>query len=215
MKFNKIDIENWKRKDTYLLYTNTIPCTYSICVNIDITSLVKNLKKEKIKFFPTFIYGISKIINQHKEFRMAYDENYNLGYYDSLNPAFTVFHEENENFTTVWTEYNKEFEIFYKNYNEDMKEYKNKSKESKPQMYKNIFHISCIPWTSFTGFNLNLQKGNKYLIPIFTIGKYFEDRDRILVPLALQVHHGVCDGFHTGRFLNDLQELFDNFIIIS
>ena len=144
---------------------------------------------------------------------MNYDEDYNLGYYDSVNPSFTVFHEEDESFTSVWTEYSEDFKEFYKNYNEDMKEYKNKVGESKPQVGKNLFHVSCIPWTSFTGFNLNLQKGYEYLVPIFTIGKYFEDRDKVLIPLALQVHHGVCDGFHTGRFLNDLQKWLDNFKI--
>lgn len=213
MKFNKIDMKNWKRKDTYSLYMDIIPCTYSMCVNIDITSLIKILKKEELKLFPTFMYGLSKIVNLHKEFRMNYDEDYNLGYYDSINPSFTVFHEEDESFTSVWTEYSEDFKEFYKNYNEDMKEYKNKVGESKPQVGKNLFHVSCIPWTSFTGFNLNLQKGYEYLVPIFTIGKYFEDRDKVLIPLALQVHHGVCDGFHTARFLNDLQKWLDDFKI--
>ena len=27
------------------------------------------------------------------------------------------------------------------------------------------------------------------------------------LPLADQVHHGVCDGFHVCRFVNELQEL--------
>ena len=27
-----------------------------------------------------------------------------------------------------------------------------------------------IPWSTFDGFNLNLQKGYDYLIPIFTMG---------------------------------------------
>lgn len=38
---------------------------------------------------------------------------------------------------------------------------------------KNLFNVSCIPWSSFTGFNLNLQNGYDYFLPIFTIGKYF------------------------------------------
>ncbi|MDF1506551.1 CatA-like O-acetyltransferase, partial [Roseisolibacter sp. H3M3-2] len=26
------------------------------------------------------------------------------------------------------------------------------------------------------------------------------------MPLAIQVHHAVCDGFHVGRMLNELQQ---------
>ncbi|MEL2498942.1 CatA-like O-acetyltransferase, partial [Escherichia coli] len=28
-------------------------------------------------------------------------------------------------------------------------------------------------------------------------------------PLAIQVHHAVCDGFHVGRMLNELQQYCD------
>lgn len=29
-------------------------------------------------------------------------------------------------------------------------------------------------------------------------------------PLAIQVHHAVCDGFHLCRFVNELQDLFND-----
>ena len=70
-------------------------------------------------------------------------------------------------------------------------------------------YSDMVPWASFEGFNLNLQKGYDYLLPIFTIGRYREEGERTLLPLAAQVHHGVCDGFHLCRFLNDVQELLN------
>ncbi|PXA52515.1 hypothetical protein DMB35_06105 [Acinetobacter baumannii A424] len=33
--------------------------------------------------------------------------------------------------------------------------------------------------------------------------------DKVLMPLAIQVHHAVCDGFHVGRMLNELQQYCD------
>lgn len=41
------------------------------------------------------------------------------------------------------------------------------------------------------------------------MGKYYEENQRYRLPLAVQVHHGVCDGFHLSRFVNELQELVD------
>lgn len=46
-----------------------------------------------------------------------------------------------------------------------------------------------------------------YLVPIFTIGKYFEQNNKIFIPMSIQVHHAVCDGYHTSRFINEVQEL--------
>lgn len=77
----------------------------------------------------------------------------------------------------------------------------------KPGMPENVFPVSMIPWTSFEGFNLNLQKGYDYLLPVFTMGKFYEENGRRFLPLSVQVHHAVCDGFHLCRFLMELQEL--------
>lgn len=213
MEHKKIDINNWSRKSCYNNFINDTPCTYSMCVNIDITHLLTIVKNSDIKFFPTFLYALSNIINNHKEFRMSLDTEENLGYYDICNPCYTVFHKETETFTNVWTEYNENFNSFYKNYQYDITKYENDCENSKELKESNVFNVSCIPWTSFTGFNLNLQKGYKYLTPIFTIGKYFESDNKTLLPLAVQVHHAVCDGFHVSRFLNELQDWCNSFEI--
>ena len=80
----------------------------------------------------------------------------------------------------------------------------------KPAIPANSFTVSMLPWATFEGFNLNLQKGYDYLKPIFTMGKYYRKKERILLPLAIQVHHAVCDGFHVCRFINELQALINN-----
>lgn len=209
--FNKIDINNWSRKESYPHYFNDVPCTYSMTVNLDITTLVEFIKAKDYKFFPVILYAISQIVNKHKEFRMDLDEDMNVGYYDYSNPCYTIFHSESETITNAWTEYNANFEIFLQNYNDDIFKYKDDIKNSKKLVGTNYFNVSCIPWTTFTGFNLNLQKSYDFLPPIFTIGKYFSDGNNIMVPLAIQVHHAVCDGFHLSRFINELQDYLNTF----
>ena len=80
---------------------------------------------------------------------------------------------------------------------------------AKPNPPENTFPVSMIPWTSFEGFNLNLKKGYDYLLPIFTFGKYYEEGGKYYIPLSIQVHHAVCDGFHVCRFLDELQDLLN------
>lgn len=66
-----------------------------------------------------------------------------------------------------------------------------------------------VPWVSFTGFNLNINEDNNYLLPILTGGKYFNQDGKTLFPLAVQMHHAVCDGYHASLFINEVQELAD------
>ena len=35
--------------------------------------------------------------------------------------------------------------------------------------------------------------------------------DKTLIPLAVAVHHGVCDGFYLSRLLNELEDLTRDF----
>ncbi len=211
MQFIKIDLENWSRKETYLRFIDNNPCTYSMTVNLDITDFLAQVKAGKLSFFSSFLFVLSNAVNMHKEFRMAFDDNKNLGYYPYSNPCYTIFHEQTETFTTAWTEYSADFTQFMQNYKSDMEKYKNNCKNSKPMNTQNYFNLSAIPWTSFTGFNLNIQKGYDYLAPIFTIGKYFENNEKILMPLAIQVHHAVCDGYHVSKFTDNLQNKLNSF----
>ena len=48
-----------------------------------------------------------------------------------------------------------------------------------------------------------------HILPIFTIGKYYEENGSLILPLAIQVHHALCDGFHLCRFVNELQYLIN------
>ena len=80
---------------------------------------------------------------------------------------------------------------------------------ARPDTPENTFPVSMVPWASFEGFNLNLQNGYHYLPPIFTMGKFQEENGKTLLPLAIQVHHAVCDGFHLCRLVNELQKLLN------
>lgn len=207
MEFKKIDRENWMRKEYFEHYFANIPCTYSMTVKLDITRIIETNKK----LYPSMLYCIATIVNRHPEFRTAFNDKGELGIYSEMIPSYTVFHKDTETFSNLWTDYNPDFEVFFRSYEKDMLQFGNqKGMIGKPDVPPNVFTVSMIPWSSFEGFNLNLQKGYNYLIPIFTIGRYSQENGKIKIPLAIQVHHAVCDGFHACRFVNELQDLIDN-----
>lgn len=212
MIFNIIDKQNWKRKEYFDHYFSDVPCTYSMTSNLDITDLLLTIKQHKLKLYPTMLYSLSHIVNRHEEFRMAIDSLGNIGFFDKTNPGYTIFHKDDETFSDIWTEYNPDFMTFYQSYSDDIQQYGDKKELSaKPLHNSNIFTVSCTPWVTFTSLNLNLKKDFDYLPPIFTIGKYFVSENKTLLPLAIQAHHAICDGFHIARFINELQDLFSDF----
>ena len=71
MSFHIIDRETWGRTEAFHHYSSEVPCTYSVCVNLDITAFMKTVQDRKLKFFPVVLYGISRMVNSHREFRMG------------------------------------------------------------------------------------------------------------------------------------------------
>lgn len=206
MIFNQIAIDNWSRKPYFEHYLNDVRCTYSMTANIDITRLLSELKKKRIKLYPALIHMITTVVNRHREFRTCFDSDGRLGYWDCLSPSFTIFHDDDKTFSSIWTSYSEEFNDFYSRYLDDMKMYGGvKQFAAKANEPPNTFPISSIPWVSFTGFNLNVYNKGTYLLPIFTMGKYFQHDEKILLPLSGQFHHAVCDGYHAGVLYNELQ----------
>ena len=174
------------------------------------------LKKEHLSLYPTMLYLITTIVNRHEEFRTAIDKDGNVGIFDELMPCYTIFHNETETFSNIWTVYSKDYKTFCDEYKKDLDKYGSiNSMIAKVDVPENTFPVSMIPWITFEGFNLNLQKGYDYLLPIFTMGKYHMKDDKYLLPMSVQVHHSVCDGFHVSRFINELQDLINNFSLCS
>lgn len=204
--FTLIDRDTWAREPYFQHYFTHVPCTYSVSAKLDITAL----RRAGLKLYPAMLYCLTTVVNRHPEFRTSFDQEGRLGIYDSMHPCYAVFHGESQTFSNLWTEYSQDYPRFLSAYEEDKLRYGSLPGLSpKPGLPKPSVTVSMLPWTTFEGFNLNLQKGYTYLLPIFTMGRFYEEGEKILLPLALQVHHAVCDGFHACRFINELQALLD------
>ena len=206
MTFTRIDRETWPRRAYFDHYFTQVPCTYSAVFQLDITQL----RRSGRKLYPAMLYALSAVVNRHQEFRMACRENGEVGFYDLIHPCYTIFHKDTEIFSNLWTAYTPDWEEFRTAYERDLALYGDRQElMSRTDTPENTFPVSMVPWASFEGFNLNLENGYDYLPPIFTMGRFHEENGRILLPLAVQLHHAVCDGFHLCRLVNEVQELLD------
>ena len=207
MFFKEIDIENWRRKEYYKHFSRNVPCTVSLTTKIDIT----NIKRLNLKVYPALIFALTKTVNELEEFRINKNSNGVLGVYETLYPCYAYLKEGNDLFTNLWSNSIKSYSEFYESYIFDTTKYGDSIKMvGKENIPENSFPISMIPWNNFDGFNLNLKNGYDYYLPIFTFGKFILEDKKCLIPLAIQVHHAVCDGFHLCRFIDRVQEIIND-----
>ena len=74
--------------------------------------------------------------------------------------------------------------------------------------FEGYFFVSSVPWISFTSAiqPMDIPADG---IPRFLFGKFFEQGDKILLPVCVLTHHALTDGWHLSKFYQRLQQLLD------
>lgn len=206
MKFNPIDFASWPRAALFKFYLNDMRCVMTLTANVDVTALVCACKNASYRFYPSFIYIVSTIVNNRTEFRTGYDNNGQPGIWDVVWPSYIVFHADYERFTRLVTPYTPDFQAFYADVVADMARHESKRGFETGPAPPNIFDISCLPWLHYNALDFHMFDEGKYLAPVITWGKYTEINGLMQMPLTLQIHHAAADGFHAARFFTDVEQ---------
>jgi chloramphenicol O-acetyltransferase type A len=209
--FHPIDMQTWPMAQAFHYYTQMAPTSYTVTVNMDVAILRKELKANGYKFFPAYLYLVSKAITKQQELRVAVKDGV-LGHWDYLTPAYPQFHEDDKTTSLLWTEYNDDFTKFYNQYLADTKLHGQSHGilSSKGLPLPNAYIISCIPWFTFTSFSLHNHGIKDYYVPSFEAGGFTEASDgKIIMPLSVTVHHATTDGYHLKVFFEELQRTMD------
>ena len=213
MIFTPIDLQSWPRGQMFWYFSQMAPTGYSITVNMDVTRFREILKEASVKFFPAYLWLVTKGLNAQTEFKIAQVEGI-LGYYDHLTPLYAAFHEDDRTFSLMWTAYSNTFPEFYRTYLENQAQYgNNHGVLSQPQTPPppNAYTVSCIPWVEFSHFAVHSYENKPYYFPSVEAGKFFTREGRTFMPLSLTCHHAATDGYHVKCFLEALQADMDNF----
>jgi chloramphenicol O-acetyltransferase type A len=210
--FTPVDLNSWKRGEIFYYFSQMAPTGYSLTVEIDVTDMRKTLKELGIKFFPAYLWLVTKAINKQPEFKMAIKDG-KLGYFDSLTPLYASFHDDDKTFSLMWTEYDDDFNVFYERYLENKSLYSDNHgvlAQKKMVPPENAYTVSCIPWVAFSHFAVHSYENKPYFFPSVESGKFIEREGKLYMPLSITCHHATTDGYHVNLFIDTLQDDANN-----
>ena len=210
-----LDFASWKRAEHYYYFSKMAPTGYTLTAEIDVTKLLGVLKSAGYKFFPAYLWLITKNLNSRQEFKIA-EKDGQIGYYETLTPLYAAFQEDDSTFSLMWTPFDHDFKGFHRAYLNHQLQYGHNhgilaQKDRLPP--ENAYTVSCLPWVSFRSFSVHSYENKPYYFPSVEAGKYYEKEGRILLPLSITCHHATTDGYHVSRFLEELQRDMDAFEI--
>ncbi|NCB91142.1 MAG: hypothetical protein EOM40_01010 [Clostridia bacterium] len=216
--FHPIDFDTWDRREIFDAFNGYMYC---MTVQLDVTEFLNMIHKNHYKFYPSICYCIVKTVNEHQDYRYAKVDG-KIGYWEKVNAHYTVLRTASDHlFTHQRTFYKEEFSEFYKEFLLD----KEKA-EAGDRLYFDTsddmdnVHISIMPNTSFSSLSYSKPASfthygtpNTSYIPFIMIGKYYEDGERIKMPVTAEFHHAVNDGYHAEAFFHEFEECCRNFIV--
>ncbi|MCL2053573.1 MAG: CatA-like O-acetyltransferase [Oscillospiraceae bacterium] len=206
MNYTKIPMDSWKRAGVFRHFIDNLRCVINITADVNVSNLRAFCKERGYRFYPVFIYVVSKAVNSRDEFKMGYDEEGELILWDEVFPIYTVINPETQTPVRLAADYPLDFEAFYQQIIADM-ESGEKSGSIVEHGYKkrNTFDVSCLPWVHYKSCDLHVFDEGTYLAPFITWGKFIEQNGEYIMPLTMQIHHAVADGFHVSRFFADVE----------
>ena len=209
MNFTPIDFNNWNRREIFYYFSSIAPTSYSLTFEINVTKLKRLMDYKKLKFFPAYLYVVTKSLNKQIEFKVA-KENGVLGYFDTLTPLYATFHDDDKTFSLMWSEYSDDFFTFYQSYISNQNKYgKVHGILSNGIPPKNAYTVSSIPWVEFNHFAVHSFDNKDYFFPSIEAGKIINRNEELIMPLSMTCHHATTDGYHIKCFIDTLKYEMD------
>lgn len=69
--FTPLDLRTWKRGQMIYYFAKMAPTGYSLTVDVDITRMLAVCRRSRVKFFPAYLWLVTRCLNLQTEFRIA------------------------------------------------------------------------------------------------------------------------------------------------
>ena len=208
-----IDIETWERKENFNFFRRFQNPQLSITSEVECGGAKKRAKEAHQSFFLHYLYAVLRAANEIPELRYRIDPEGRVVLYDQIDILSPIKIKENGKFFTIRFPYHEDFETFYQEARkiidsipEDGDPYAAENGEVANGDYGLIL-LSATPdlyFTSITGTQ-EKQSGNNY--PLLNAGKAITKEGKLVMPIAMTIHHGFVDGHHLSLFYRKVEEL--------
>ena len=206
----KIDLKNWNRKEHFEFFSSFDEPFFGIVSEVDCTKAHQFSKNNNRSFFAHYLHKSLIAVNEIPEFKYRILDG-EVVVYEQVHSAATIARPDGT-FAFSFAKFDTDFSIFHKSLKKEIEEVQNTTglRLSEASQRLDAIHISSFRWHKLTG--LTHARNFKYpdSVPKITFGKMYSLGNEYKLPVAINVHHGLMDGYHVAQFLEAFQELLDS-----
>jgi chloramphenicol O-acetyltransferase type A len=203
----KLNIETWNRKEHFLFFKQMEEPFFGLTVTIDCTKAYAKSKELGVSFFTYYLHKTLVAINAIEPFRYRILEN-EIYIFDQIDASATILRED-KTFGFSLIEYAEDLPVFAEITKKEIARIQYTPGLFTREFAENLIHFSALPWINFTSFTHARSFTFPDSCPKISFGKMMDKNGKKTMSMSINVHHGLMDGYHVGKFVNLFQELMD------
>lgn len=211
-EFRTVNLAGWKRAEHFKFYQQATHPWFNIIADVDASQLMANCKAHDLSFFHAYLYLTQIAINELPAFKLRIVGNEVRNYQQICACCAILADDDTMRFCRF--PYSEGFSTFDANARAAQDDAKSRpfiaSQFVGLEKAQDEVHMSVIPWVNFTSFTNARNAASIDSIPKIVFGKAQRTALGLMMPLSVEVHHGVMDGLHVGQFFERIQQLFND-----
>ena len=195
-----IDLDSWKRREHFSIYSRLSNPFWSICVDVDVTGVwLRTREAGSPSFSVAAIYLALAAANETEALRLRIRGD-KVWLHDRVAMSTTILRPD-ETFAFGIFPMAASFADFERIARAETERARTSQSVRTPaEAQDDLIYHSTLPWVRFTAFTNAIGRGDDS-IPRLVFGRCSEERGRWVMPVAVEVHHGLVDGLDVARFL--------------
>ena len=206
-----IDINTWERKENYEFFLGFQNPTISITSEVECAGAKARAKAAGESFFLHYLYAVLHAVNEIPEFRFRIDAEGRVVYFDHVDMLTPIKVKENGRFFTIRLPWNTDFQTFYttakaiiNDIDPNGNPYDMEKVGGKDLL--DVILLSATPDLYFTSLTCTQEHRHGSNYPLMNAGKAILKEGKLVMPIAMTIHHGFIDGHHLSLFYKKVEE---------
>ncbi|WP_139925619.1 chloramphenicol acetyltransferase [Hymenobacter sp. DG01] len=200
-----IDLSTWNRQEHFAFFSAFEEPFFGLVAEVDARQAYARAKALGVSFFQLYLHCALQAVNQVEALRYRIEDG-QVYCYDQIHVSATLTRPDHT-FAFSFVPYAASLAEFGVGLAAEMEAVRQSTglRLTPTTARPDVIHFSAIPWVSFTGLTHARAFAHPDSIPKISVGRARQQGEALLLPVAINVHHGLADGYHVGLFLDAFQ----------
>ena len=201
----RTDLAGWNRREHFNFFSAFDEPFFGLVATVDCTRAQAEAKRLGVSFFLYYLYHSLQAAHEVPEFRYRIEDG-QVYCYDRIHASATIGRDDHT-FGFSFIEQHDELASFVQAALAEVEAVRASSglRLSETTARPDVIHYSAIPWVRFTGLTHARSFQHPDSSPKISFGQTYQEGAATLMSVAINVHHGLADGYHVGQFLTAFQ----------